>query len=373
MNVLPVGSLLKDRYELQEVIGRGAFGIVYKGHDKYLDRHVAIKASSGGEQDQCCYMIEESQTLSRITHPGVVPTYDIFVHEGNAYCVMRWLSGMSLFQVMEKIRSGDIPSVPEVQALGWLRYILDTLSVVHKHNILHRDIKPANIVFDSEGLPVLVDFGSALNRNNQVEHTIVGTYTPAYASPEQKSGRGKMGPWTDLYALATTFYELVTNQRAVDYGHADVPRPVTKDARFADSIMRNLQFSPRDRCQSAEEWKTMLNEPSAITISDQPQRPWISVEILSACGEGMQSAWAYLCENSQRITREAPAVLGHIGRGVDDAVRVAMPVVQDVSVHAGKAVVDAARVGMPVVQEVSVQAGKAVVAGCKELKKWFGI
>lgn len=360
MSTLPDGSLLKGRYEVEGVVGRGTFGIVYKGRDRYLDRPVAIKASTGGEQDQGCYMIEESQTLSRIDHPGVVATYDIFVHDGNACCVMRWLSGMSLQQIIEKIRCGEIATLPEAQALEWLRYILNTLRVVHQQNILHRDIKPGNIVFDSVGNPVLVDFGSALNRNTQVGYTIVGSYTPAYASPEQLSGQGKMGPWTDFYALAATFYELLTRRLPAGYGHADVPSPETKDGRFAKSIMRNLCFSPHERCQTAEAWLNMLNEACENELPHQQPQPWIPLELLTAGTVGVQSAWEYLCENSKRITHGVPTVFEHIGRAVDDAVRVATPVLQEVAMQAGKAVGDAVKMATPVVQDIATQAGKAV-------------
>lgn len=119
-------------------------------------------------------------------------------------------------------------------------------------------------MFDAAGNPVLVDFGLALNRATKVDTTTQGEFSPVYASPEQVSGKGKIGPWTDLYSLAATWYELLTGappepaqQRLLKDDLAPLPKDVTV---LEHSIMQNLALASGSRCQSAQEWLDWLQK-----------------------------------------------------------------------------------------------------------------
>ena len=216
-------------------------------------------------------IVKESQALARVQAPGVVISHDFFLDNNTVYCVMRWLDGESLGQIMDKIRCGTYARVCPEKVRSWLVYILHALKEVHRANIVHRDIKPENIVFDSkdDGNPVLVDLGSAAIVDSWEEPIPPGGYTPAFAPPEQRLGYGKVGVWTDFYSLAATFYELVTNIRVTAFQGEILPEPDPQyaDDRLAASLLRNLKWEYSERCKNVDEWLKMLHAPVEQTVA----------------------------------------------------------------------------------------------------------
>lgn len=295
MNALPPGMLLNGHYRIEEVIGRGAFGITYKVTDTedLLNKSLALKecfppsagctrnAETGRIEaaDQEAYraavasMLEEAYTLACIRHPGVVAGRITFYCEttNSVFCGMEWVEGDSLLDKIEAVKAGRMAAFPGKVVHKWLLSILEALKCIHNENVVHLDIKPANIMFDAADNPVLVDFGAALNRNIKESFTVVNCYTPAYAAPEQISGRGIIGPWTDFYALAATIYETLTGHPVADYARRIIPEPGNVDECLTKAIMRNLEFNPEARCQSADEWFSML-VPSLHQIQTAMER-----------------------------------------------------------------------------------------------------
>ncbi len=278
VDALPPGAQM-GQYRLIEAASQGGFGILYRAWDEKLKRPVAVKecfpasicrrdpetgeVQPHTESLRANYVTaindvyEEAQTLAGLHHAQVVPVYDVFHSAGSMFYVMPWLEGGSLH---DKIAAAE--NVPAEESTRWLLSLLSALEYLHSRQIIHRDIKPGNIMFDADGNPVLVDFGSALNRATKVDTTTQGEFTPVYASPEQVSGKGKIGPWTDLYALAATWYELLggsepepAQQRLVRDDLAPLPAGTTV---LEQSIMQNLALSPEERCQSAREWQEWL-------------------------------------------------------------------------------------------------------------------
>lgn len=278
VDALPSGAQL-GQYRLIEAASQGGFGILYRAWDEKLNRPVAVKEcfpASICRRDPQTGVVrphteslranyetaledvyEEAQTLAGLHHAQVVPVYDIFRAAGSLFYVMPWLEGGSL---RDKIASGQ--TVPAEETLRWLLSLLSALEYLHSRQIIHRDIKPGNIMFDADGKPVLVDFGSALNRATKVDTTTQGEFSPVYAAPEQVSGKGKIGPWSDLYSLAATWYELLAGmqpepaqQRLVQ----DDLRPLPLGRTVLEqSIMQNLALEAPARCQSAREWQDWL-------------------------------------------------------------------------------------------------------------------
>lgn len=284
---LPPGTLIGN-YKILKAQGQGGFGITYIAWDKGLERNVVLKecfpaaicrrTDTGGlvpqqEHLEDMYvasmadMRREAMMLAKLSHPGIVPVYDVFESQGSLFYVMPWLNGGSLRERMEEAQAAETPIDPQL-AQEWLMVLLDALVYLHKQGVIHRDLKPDNIVFNAEDKPVLIDFGSA---RKYVEHSVSqGEFSWRYAAPEHITGKGELGPWTDMYSLATTWYELLSGCDAEDtvrrlQKDELVPLHKLKEARkwpraMVDSIMRNMSLEPEDRCETAEQWRDWLSK-----------------------------------------------------------------------------------------------------------------
>ena len=293
VTALPPGTFLGEnkKYKILGVCGQGGFGITYTGWDVSLERNVAVKECFPQEicvRDgdtaaiaprtpalQDAYLMamadlqKEARLLAKLNHPNIVQVHDVFAANGSLFCVMHWLEGDTLRDRLDAAEAADAP-IPQEQAEEWLRQLLDALGYMHAQGIIHRDIKPENIMFDEGGRPVLVDFGSAVNIS-RLTHTLTqGAFSAAYAAPEQLSGKGEIGPWTDFYSLAATWYEVFSNsaaeetvRRMMDDGLKPleklVPERVHAAPRMAAGIMCNLELRAAARCRSAAEWLAMLD------------------------------------------------------------------------------------------------------------------
>lgn len=195
-------------YQITALLGRGGMATVYAARQEGLDREVAIKVVELGERDAGQYILRfenEAQALARLHHPHIVGLYGYGrTVEGLPYYVMPLLDG------------GDLSVRPRPMAedalLALLDPLLDALAHAHAAGIIHRDIKPENILFDSDGRPLLADFGAALRQSSsRLTETGVTIGSVGYMSPEQARGQA-VDASSDLYSLAVVAYECLTGQ-----------------------------------------------------------------------------------------------------------------------------------------------------------------
>ncbi len=205
------------RYQLQEELGRGAIGVVYKALDPAIGRTVAIKAirladfKDPEERERLRErLLREAQAAGLLSHPNIVTIYDVLEKEEFAYIFMEYVEGESLDAMLKK---GLLP----LQLMQFLRQIADALDYAHLKGIVHRDIKPANIIISPGGpgvetLAKIADFGVARFVSHDTTHngTVIGT--PSYMSPEQIQGTTVDGR-SDQFSFGVLVYEALTGAR----------------------------------------------------------------------------------------------------------------------------------------------------------------
>ncbi len=199
-------------YEVEEVLGRGGMGIVYKARHQRLNRMVALKmliaGAYAGPPERARFQ-REAEAVASLHHANIVSVYDVGEHGGLPYFTMELLEGGSLAQVLH-----GTPQ-PARQAAALLTTLAEAVQVAHQGEIVHRDLKPANIMFTTDGTPKIADFGLARHFAGDAGITISGARmgTPSYMSPEQARGTaGAIGFATDIYSLGALLYEMLTGR-----------------------------------------------------------------------------------------------------------------------------------------------------------------
>lgn len=201
-------------YELLAEIARGGMGVVYRARQTSLNRLVAIKLLLGGEWASTEFVqrfLAEAEAAARLDHPGIVPIYEIGVHEGRHFIAMKFLEGESLAARISRAETRPGPR----EAATLLAKLARTVHYAHQRGVLHRDLKPANVLLDSKAEPVLTDFGLAklIERDVQLTQTRAVLGTPAYIAPEMATGRAADATTAaDVYGLGAIFYELLAGR-----------------------------------------------------------------------------------------------------------------------------------------------------------------
>jgi hypothetical protein len=275
-----MGTVLAERYEILETLGRGGFGIAYLGLDLVRDDRVVIKelAPSGTRREKNGVLAldedpdvsghrlrqrfrQEAMLLRRVRSSGVPYLRTTLAENGTAYAVTDYLAGSETL-AKRLLREGrlDVEAAREI-----LVSLLDVLERVHQAEVLHRDIKPSNVLLGPAGEVMLIDFGSAREYASTTQTVM---YTPGYAPPEQLSEKAARGPATDLYGLAATVYQALVGEppeTANDRMAGVELTPIRKrrsdvDEPLARTLESALSIRMADRPQSVEEMRAMLSE-----------------------------------------------------------------------------------------------------------------
>ena len=249
-----------SHYRIEERIGAGGMGEVFRAVDTRLNRSVAIKVS---HTPFSLRFRREAQALAALSHPYICTLYDV----GDDYLVMELVDGETL---RERLGRGPLP-MPEVLRLG--AQVADALGEAHARGITHRDLKPGNVMLTRNGVKLL-DFGLASLGNHSITQTGAVMGTPAYMAPEQQQGHDA-GPQTDIYALGLMLVEMATGKRPVRAGGAVVATGLPEP--LAHVVHRSLAEEPAARWRNAAEISALLEfglSAGALTAGTSKPR-WI--------------------------------------------------------------------------------------------------
>ena len=296
---LKPGTILEGKYLVGEMLGQGGFGITYIGFDLLLEQKVAIKEyypmSTGmvsreghstvvwssammgktGTQKGFDSFLREARKMAKLGGiPGVVGVKSVFIQNETAYIVMDFIEGETLLKKLQKNGPMDFDSCVKL-----MTPIMQALSEVHEHGIIHRDISPDNIMVRPDGKLILLDLGAAKDLDIQGNDGSVQSSQMVakhgFSPIEQYSKSGKVGPWTDIYAMAATIYYCCTGilpppatDRTIDDTLACQPR--LTQAQF-DILADCMHMRPQDRPQSMDTLLQMLTHPQGEVKAEPPK------------------------------------------------------------------------------------------------------
>lgn len=283
---LKPGTILEGKYLVGEMLGQGGFGITYIGFDLLLEQKVAIKEyypmSTGmvsreghstvvwssammgktGTQKGFDSFLKEARKMAKLGGiPGVVGVKSVFIQNETAYIVMDFIEGETLLKKLQKNGPMDFDSCVKL-----MTPIMQALAEVHEHGIIHRDISPDNIMVRPDGKLILLDLGAAkdldIQGNDGGVQSSQMVAKHGFSPIEQYSKSGKVGPWTDIYAMAATIYYCCTGilpppatDRTIDDTLACQPRLTHAQFGILADCMR---MRPQDRPQSMDTLLQML-------------------------------------------------------------------------------------------------------------------
>lgn len=295
---LPSYTILVGKYLLGKVIGEGGFGINYLAWDLNRECKVAIKEyfptglatrdarNENGEMltilpgEKIAYyrnglrnFAEEGKNLARFQHlPGIVSVRDFFQDNGTAYIVMDYVEGRNLKQYLRKHyeKNGDHAPMEEKQILEMMGPVLQALTEIHKAGIIHRDISPENIICGPDGKITLIDFGAARVATGTETKSLTIMLKHGYAPEEQYRTHGRQGPWTDIYAICATMYQMASGYlpiESVERLYEDELKPLKQlnigiSEKISDVIEKGMAVRGEKRYQSVEEvYKELYPKP----------------------------------------------------------------------------------------------------------------
>ena len=280
---MEIGQIIKERYEITQLLGEGGMSFVYKAIDKQLQRTVAIKTLKPVyvEQEKFVERFKrEAQTAANLNHPNIVQIFDWGIGD-EPFFVMEYIEGSTLTSIISKKKTLSISDILFIGA-----QVSSGLQAAHSQGLVHRDIKPGNIMITPEGKVKVTDFGIVSLQNEESDITKTGSIlgTASYISPEQAQGK-PVSKESDLYSLGTVLYELITGRPpfegetpiATATKHiTDKPEKLSVYRQnipkgVENAILKLLHKYPKDRFKNAEDLRALLLQQKNQLQSIQTQ------------------------------------------------------------------------------------------------------
>lgn len=305
---LQAGVTLAKRYLIQEVVGLGGMGSVYRARDMHfpnVNKLVAVKEMINSAPDPLVRQTivqnfeREANLLATLHHPSIPKIYDYFTLESRSYLVLEFIHGKD----MEAVINDTNGFLPEEQVLTWAIELCDVLDYLHNHKpdpIIFRDMKPSNVMINSSGEVVLVDFGIAKAFQSGIKGTMIGT--EGYSPPEQY--RGEATQAADIYSLGATLHHALTRRDPrLEPPFSFAERPIRRinpavSPELEAIVNRALEYDPASRFKSAAEMKEALTAVARKTGLLGRMRPIAS----PIKGDGFKPLWKFKCEDEVRGT-----------------------------------------------------------------------
>lgn len=318
---LQAGVTLANRYLIQEVIGIGGMGSVYRARDMHfpnVTKLVAVKEMINTAPDPLVRETivqnfeREANLLATLHHPSIPRIYDYFSVESRSYLVLEFIHGKD----MEAIINDAKNFLPEEMVLSWAIELCDVLDYLHKHKpdpIIFRDMKPSNVMINSNGDVMLVDFGIAKAFQSGIKGTMIGT--EGYSPPEQY--RGEATPSADIYALGATIHHALSRRDPrLEPPFSFAERPLRRinssvSAEMEAVVSMALEYNPESRFKTAAEMKQALMQVARKTGA--LVRSFASPQTGPVGGGGIKPLWSFKCEDEIRGTPTISQGILYIG------------------------------------------------------------
>lgn len=297
-NCLLPGTLLHNRYIVGVALGVGGFGITYKCLDtkiggicaikEYFPANFALRSNatkfvSVAEQNLERYnkimkrFVEEAELVKSLHHRNVITIYDSFFENNTAYYVMEYCDGIDLRRYTNNFNR----RLEYDEGMNLLYQIMNGLEYIHSKGILHRDIAPDNIYVTKNNSVKILDFGSARSEMDQFNRELSVIVKVGYAPIEQYGGRGKQGPYTDIYALGATFYHLFTSKIPIESTQRVAEDNLEPFSRLRPDLPDNLKYcieksmelTTSKRISNIAEMKSILGLSNASVRISKEQTP----------------------------------------------------------------------------------------------------
>jgi WD40 repeat protein len=256
-------------YEIEDVLGRGGMGVVYKARHLALKRTVALKMILGGGHagpGALARFKVEAEAVARLQHPNIVQIHEVGEAGGHPYCALEFVAGGNLASHI-----GGKP-MPSREAAKLVEALARAMQLAHSRNVVHRDLKPANVLLTADGAPKITDFGLARQLDSDSGETQAGAImgTPSYMAPEQASGRAsEAGPAADVYALGAILYECLTG------------RPPFKGSTLVDTLNQVRTQEPESPSRLNPKTPRDLETICLKCLRKEPERRYASAAELA--------------------------------------------------------------------------------------------